>query len=105
MGGAVARRYDPFTSWEAARSVLRISASQEAIRGLLRTFGPMTDDELLCAYNNEKGMPPRISPSGLRTRRKELVRAGIVEDSGERRELPSGRLGIAWKCGDSRDPV
>jgi hypothetical protein len=40
---------------------------------------------------------PRQSESGIRTRRKELVERGLVEDTGRRDILVSGRKSIIWK--------
>lgn len=38
-----------------------------------------------------------ISDSGARTRRCELCRLGLVEDSGERAKTASGRRSIVWR--------
>lgn len=43
---AVARRTDPQTSWDAARSVKKIRASQRTIYRLLLKHGPMIDEEI-----------------------------------------------------------
>ena len=43
---AVARRTDPQTSWDAARSVKLIRDSQRKIYNLLIKHGPMIDDEI-----------------------------------------------------------
>lgn len=43
---AVARRTDPQTSWDAARSVKKIRASQRIIYYLLLKHGPMIDEEI-----------------------------------------------------------
>lgn len=37
-----------------------------------------------------------LNPSTQRPRRIELVRAGLVVDSGEERETPSGRRAVVW---------
>jgi len=61
---------------------------------------PMTDEELVNLYNNwaftlgEKFG----SPSGIRTTRSNLVKAGLVMDTGERVKLISGRKAIVWKA-------
>jgi DNA-binding Lrp family transcriptional regulator len=39
-----------------------------------------------------------MSPSGARTRRRELVDLGFVEDTGMRIKLRSGRLSAVWKA-------
>ena len=77
---ANARRSDPDTSHAAARSLSsdKLRESQEAVLS-----------------NVYKG-PPQ-SPSGLRTRRRELVDRGLMEDTGIRKKLPTGRRGIVWR--------
>lgn len=92
-----ARRTDPATSHAAARSVDRehLTHTQRVITTLLALEGPKTDEELLLLWNDR--IADRISASGLRTRRAELVDAGIVRDSGERRQLESGRMAICWE--------
>jgi len=42
------------------------------------------------------GWLPSVSPSGLRTRRRELVDAGEVIDTGRREQLSSGRWATVW---------
>ncbi|MDR7496819.1 MAG: hypothetical protein QN174_07670 [Armatimonadota bacterium] len=98
---AVARRTDPDTSHEAAASLpaQQVRASQEAVLDCLRRYGAMTDEQIAARYEASRrqyGWPAQ-SPSGLRTRRAELVDQGLVEDSGLRRELASGRRAIVWR--------
>lgn len=94
---AGARITDPETSHEAAASVKNISATQLAIMTIL-TF-PATDEELIDRFYGmaSAGLAPNASPSGIRSRRAELVAQGLVEDSGERRKLSSGRSAIVWR--------
>lgn len=89
-----ARRTDPKTSHDAAESVQDVTATQDYVLRALRK--PRTDVELLEAYRNFK-RAPRASESGLRTRRSELVRQGLVRDSGRRVVLESGRAAIVWE--------
>lgn len=93
---AVARNTDPLTSHEAAASVTTIRKSQEFVLGLLRARGPSTDEELWNFYVPRRPDPVRISPSGMRTRRSELVKRGLVKDTGERRTMSTGRRAIVW---------
>ena len=88
----VARRGDPETSWEAADSVTprTITATQTAILLLLRE-GPMTDEDIAARVGKQF-----TSPSGLRTRRSELVSKGLVVDTGNRRKMESGRYSVVW---------
>ncbi len=94
---ATARATDPPTSWEAARSVVNLSESQEYILWLLKRHGPMTDDQVwdrLC----RSYCGPRISRSGARTRRAELVVKGLMEDSGKLGVSAAGRKSILWRA-------
>lgn len=93
---ARARTTDPITSHEAAWSLSSetLRASQEAVLAAMRSYGfPIDDAKLAEVYS---GDPPQ-SPSGLRTRRAELVDLGLVRDSGETTLLPSGRRAICWE--------
>lgn len=87
---AVARRSDPETSWAAAASVTDIRQSQNEVFAMFRKYGPMTDEDLAARYEG------RQSPSGLRTRRSELVHLGLLRDTDQRRLLSTGRKGIVW---------
>lgn len=97
---ARARNTDPETSHAAAASLdpKTLRASQEAVWRVFVVGRPMTDPELEAAYNHVVAfyVPPQSS-SGLRTRRKELVRKGFLRDSGERKKLASGRKAIVWE--------
>jgi hypothetical protein len=59
----------------------------------------MTDTKLVELYGlgTEEGECPKQSPSGIRTRRSELVEEGIVKDSGRLETLPSNRKAIVWE--------
>lgn len=94
----VARRTDPETSWQAARSVKHLRESQTIMLGRLRV-GPATDEDLYRWPVINKTM----SPSGARTRRKELVDMGLVEDSGVRDKTRSGRKTIVWRVVEMPD--
>lgn len=92
---AVARRGDPETSWQAAQSVLGIRQSQAHVYETLSRYGPLIDDELIEALR-ARGI--KMSPSGARTRRKELGDLGLVEDSDEKGKTESGRRSIKWRA-------
>lgn len=98
---APARWTDPKTSHDAAASITReqIRRSQIAVLDVLR-LAPATDEALVARYVGLCRDPdldlPRQSPSGIRTRRNELVRAGLVYDTGNRDRLRSGRFAIVW---------
>jgi hypothetical protein len=88
-----ARKTDPQTSHDAADSVKRVTDTQLYILQALRR--PRTDIQLVEAYS-KIGKAPRASESGIRSRRAELVRKGLVMDSGVKQVLPSGRNAIVW---------
>ena len=92
---AHARTSDPWTSRAAAASLAsdKIRGAQSAVLRFLRRNGPMEDERLVKIYN---GDPPQ-SPSGLRTRRAELVKKGLIADSGKRIVTKSGRKAIVWQ--------
>lgn len=100
---AHARRTDPWTSHAAAESIgaHELRASQERVLELLREHGPGTDSQIAERYERlrrKRGWPP-MSPSGLRTRRRELCDKGLAHDSRARARLPSGRASIIWAPG------
>ena len=108
---AFARQSDPETSHEAAASVGNLTGRQAAILRFLenltmdtplgRATSYFTDALLVQAYQARYRslIPsyPNQSDSGIRTRRKELVERGLIEDSGMRVKMPSGRKAIVWK--------
>ena len=91
-----ARNTDPTTSHQAAASVAidTLTRTQALILEALRAHGPLTDEQL-CQRIAEVERKP-VSVSGVRTRRSELVTAGRVVDSGERRQTTTGRQAIVW---------
>lgn len=94
-----ARQTDPQTSHDAAKSVGNVTATQNTILLLLNIEG-MTDTDLVLAYSRmNRTSPetaPRASESGIRSRRAELVARGLVQDSGDRVKLQSGRMATVW---------
>lgn len=94
---AHARRTDPSTSHDAARSLTKggLSYAQASVLAQLHARGPMTDARLVELVT---AVHPRMSHSGIRTRRAELVAQGRVRDSGARQRLPSGRYAIVWEA-------
>lgn len=89
------RRYDPQTSFDAAvaQSPKQTKLLYHAIQILL-SRKPHTDDEMMDALT-KAGVP--FTPSGLRTRRKELATAGWVKDSGERRLSNAKQQSTVWE--------
>ena len=93
------RRRDPSTSWEAAsaQTVGKRASLQRTIYRLLNGY-PMTHEGLVARL-------PLASPSGVRSRCAELVAAGWVVDSGERRRTSAGSPSIVWRVATDADPV
>lgn len=98
---AYARRTDPETSREAAASVADLRPKQRAVYAVLAYCGNSTDQQLVDEYaHHVKRGPLNVPPqseSGIRTRRAELVAAGLVRDTGQRTILGSRRRAIRWE--------
>lgn len=92
---AHARRTDPQTSHQAAERVRRIRESQADVLTAIRLFGPISDEQLIKKYRANVYMWQ--SDSGIRTRRSELVKLGVVVDSGLRGRTASNRQTVLWK--------
>jgi hypothetical protein len=91
---ARARNKDPETSHEAARQASEhLRASQEAVLRFFRERrGRMSDQQLVEEYPGGKDGYPEQSPSGLRTRRHELVIAGKIVFTGQRDTFAEGKV-------------
>lgn len=95
---AHARRTDPSTSHAAAAAVQDLSAQQSLVLKVLREIGPSTDEALADYWQTND--VSSISPSGLRTRRRELVEHGLVEDTGQLALTVAGHSSIVWAVTD-----
>lgn len=93
---AGARPTDPQTSHEAAQSVQNIRGTKAMILKLL--VNPMTDEQLVQAFVDGTKIfsYPLVSPSGVRSRRAELVKMGLVQVVGFAKTA-SGRKTILWQ--------
>lgn len=58
--------------------------------------GGATDEEMFIAMINAGVIPPTTKDSTIRARRVELVRDGLVGDSGNERRTRSGRTATVW---------
>lgn len=76
---AAARRTDPETSHEAAAKV-RVTDNQTEVLELFKWVGGPCPDQLIVALAPKRGC--KQSPSGLRTRRHELVTKGYLKHVG-----------------------
>ncbi len=90
------RHGDPETSHEAASTVGDPRFSQQAVLSILKQVGPCTDEQLVAAYMLSRQR--RQSPSGIRTRRAELVTQGLVEWTGTSSIMRTGRRGRVWRA-------
>jgi hypothetical protein len=70
-------------------SRVRIAGHRLEVLALLRQR-PRTDEELVACLSGQ------MSASGARTRRAELVRAGLVRKAGYRRKSATGRALTVW---------
>lgn len=93
---AKVRRYDPGTSFSAAllQTPEKSRGLYTAIRQILERK-PMTDEELLALFQSRG---KSVTPSGVRSRRAELVDAGWLRDSGEKRPTAAGNPSIVWEA-------
>jgi hypothetical protein len=93
----VARRTDPTTSHAAAASV-DLRDSHRAVADCFEAYVELTDEELLRVYRQRQvsHVYPAQSDSGLRTRRRELVDLRVLENSGRKARMETGRLAIVW---------
>lgn len=89
------QKHGQSTSWDAALSQTPEKRQKlyKAIRILLISLGPMTDDEIL---NELKKRKFPHSDSGVRTRRRELTDAGWIKPCGEKRSSNLGNPSIVW---------
>src|SRR5678809_1502041 len=91
----LARPTDPATSFAAAQSIVpTLRQLQTRVYDCFRAHGPMTQHQLITVYIQRYGFAPQ---STIRTRCAELVTAHLLEDSGQRVRLPSGRHAVVWR--------
>lgn len=89
--GKQARRTDPETSRDAADSIADVRLIlRRKVERFARAQGALgfTDYDM--------GMALGDHGSGLRTRRNELTKEGIIVPTEQRRTLPSGRKAVVW---------
>jgi hypothetical protein len=93
-----ARTSDPQTSWDAAASVNNLSETKIAILMLLRGT-PMCDERLIAEYRKWERIDnfPYASDQGIRSRRAELVRSGLVQAAPYKELMSTNRYGQVWQ--------
>ena len=84
---------DPGTSFEAAASVA-MTKSQKIVMIAFRSRNAMTDEELIHMIAK---LGFKLSASGARSRRKELVEMGLLRDSGVRELTDNRRQTTVWE--------
>jgi hypothetical protein len=91
-----ARRDDPSTSHAAAHSIVETATVvQRRVLEIHHGFDKgLTDEELTEIYKARYGP---CGQSSIRSRRNDLALKNLLVDSGEKRELHTGRMGIVWK--------
>ena len=90
------REYHPYVASSATSRAAAESLDPNATRTLqdrvealiCDSEDGLTDEEIIDAIGG--------NPNGIRPRRVELVRAGIVRDSGRTRSTVSGRSAVVW---------
>lgn len=94
---ANARKTDPETSHEAAKSVSNTALVKKAILMIL-DLGPKSDEEILTYYTvaSEGTGFPNATEQSLRSRRNELVREGLVAFTGEFGKTSNNRRTRLW---------
>lgn len=99
-----ARATDPATSWDAAHAqAQRAPRIREHVLDTIRHHWPhrkgFTHQDLVYAYQRRarRGTVPPATESSIRTRCSELVRAGLVEDSGQRHLVAGRRAMTLWR--------
>jgi len=90
-----ARRTDPDESWIAARSVTNIRRSQWEVYQALLNYGPRIDEELVFLMRNAGS---KQSTSGIRTRRNELTKFGLVVPITEKRMTQYNNPSQVWRA-------
>ncbi len=100
---AHARKSDPVTSHQAAAKITNPGPVRDKILHVLGNC-PRTDEQIAERYSLcvEKFGWPKCSPSGLRSRRSELVALGFVEDSGKTDKTAMGNDAIVWRLVSGR---
>lgn len=88
----------PDTSRQAAESISleRVSEVQHKILTLLKIHGPMSDQQLVERFDG--CWPSSATDQSVRSRRGELVRKGLVVDTGRRSTTKYGRSCVVWKA-------
>ena len=93
----LSRNTDPFTSHIAPSSKTTRDTIRKNLLTIFKKYGYLTDEQLVAIYNNSFDFAP-ATDQGIRTRRSELVREGLVDAKpGEFGVTKTGRRCIIWE--------
>lgn len=68
---------------------IRVTDAQAEVYSVLKQYGPLPDHALVPLTQHVAGK--HQSSSGIRTRRRELLTAGLVRETADQITMPSGR--------------
>lgn len=94
---AHARKADRPTSKQAAASVKGISPLKQRILKMFRLAGWLTDEQLIDTYRKIYGEASLSSDQSIRSRRSDLVRDGLLKDSGAVKPSKRGNDSTVWR--------
>jgi hypothetical protein len=77
-----------------ALEIANLSLTQEYVYRSLEV--PVTDQELAVIFK-QTASAPNVTDTSIRSRRADLVKLGLVEETGERRKTSSGRKARVWQ--------
>ena len=72
-----------------------VTKKRQHVMATFRRYGSLTDEQLVSVYGQMDDVADQ-SDSGLRTRRSELVKMGLLCDTGQTRRIRSGRMAVVW---------
>ncbi len=87
-------------AYDSVQTDMRVR--QGAVLKCLKVNGPVTLEKLVFDYHFESSQDPFKYPpqsdSGIRTRCSELVKMGLVRDTGRTERTASGRNAVVWEA-------
>lgn len=90
------RKGDPWTSQAAPSDKTTRDTIRKAVYRIFEKYGRLTDEELVNIYLSKDNFP-KATAQGIRSRRAELVREGLIEEEGSLGVTVSGRRCLYWK--------
>jgi hypothetical protein len=73
-------------------------STKSTVLSILKDIGPVTDEEMIAEYEIRCFTTGEVIPvySGIRSRRADLVKAGLVVSSGYKRNVTRGHAAQKW---------